>query len=285
MTEPAAPAETRTAPAAGDVIAATCPICATDYSYPDGISTRERKICPNCGASGRSGSIVRHVCQAIYGEDKPLFSQQPRKSARVIGLSDGMVYAKPFGEYFNYTNTFYHKPPKLDIRDPEPDFCGIADVLINSEVFEHVIGDTQSAFDGTLKVLKPGGTMVFSVPFVNREGSEHYPGLTDYTPRTLDDGRTVVDLVFADGRRKTDESPKFHGGPGLTLELPMFSRKRMLDELTAAGFVDITIHDDNLPQHGIVWPPLSRMVTARAPQEPPRPARRGNLLSRMLGRG
>lgn len=262
------------------LIEAVCPLCATPYTYPIDAKTRERKLCPGCGASGRSAAVVHYVCRTIYGDDTPLLKQPKRKSARVVGLSDGPVYAKPFAEYFDYTNTFYHREPKLDIRDPAPQYRNCADVVVNSEVFEHVIGETQTAFDGALKLLKPGGTMVFSVPYSNKSGSEHYPGLIDYTPRQREDGTWLADLVFDDGRQETDETPKFHGGPGLTLELRLFSRQRVIDELTAAGFTDIQIHDENLPQFGIQWPDWSRMVTARAPGQ--LPPRRG-LLGRLFG--
>lgn len=261
---------------------ATCPLCATPYTYPADASTRGLALCPGCNATGRSAAIVHYVCRAIYDDDTPLLKQPKRKSARVIGLSDSEVYAKPFGKYFNYTNTWYHKRPKLDIRDPAPEYRNCADVVINSEVFEHVIGDTQSAFDGALKLLKPGGTMVFSVPFTYKQGSEHYPGLTDYTPRQREDGTWAADLVFDDGRRETDAAPKFHGGPGLTLELRLFSHQRIVDELTAAGFTDIQVHTENLPQFGIQWQNWSRMVTARAPGQLAPPPR--GFLARLMGR-
>lgn len=261
---------------------AVCPLCATPYSYPENAQTRGLKLCPGCGATGRSAAIVHYVCRAIYGNDTPLLKQRKRRSARVIGLSDSQVYAKPFSKYFNYTNTYYHQDPKLDIRDPAPQYRNCADVVINSEVFEHVIGDTQSAFDGALKLLKPGGTMVFSVPFTNKDSEEHYPGLIDYTPRQRDDGSWAADLVFSDGRQVTDEAPKFHGGPGLTLELRLFSHKRIVAELTAAGFTDIDVHSDNLPQFGIQWEHWSRLVTARAPGQLPQPR---SLLARLFGRG
>lgn len=117
------------------------------------------------------------------------------------------------------------------------------------------------------------------MPFKNREAPEHYPGLTDYTPHQREDGSWIAELVFDDGRQETDEKPIFHGGPGLTLELRMFSRQRIIDELTAAGFTDIVIHDENLPQHGINWGPFSRIVTARAPAPPKR-----SFLARLFGR-
>ncbi|MFV0291864.1 MAG: methyltransferase domain-containing protein [Paracoccus sp. (in: a-proteobacteria)] len=261
-------------------VKATCPICATLYDLRSDINTRERVMCPSCGASGRSSAIVLHTCRTIYGNPAPLARQDPRKTIRIVGLSDAMVYAKPFAEYFDYTNTYYHKDPILDIRNPAEAYRDSADLIINSEVFEHVIGDTLSALKGALAVLKPGGTMIFSVPFVNiGDGSEHYPGLVDYTPRQLENGTWVADLEYADGRRETDTQAIFHGGPGLTLELRLFNRQRVLDELREAGFTNIRIHDEDLPQSGIQWGAPSRLITAQRPRKGPWQWLR-NLLSR-----
>lgn len=262
-------------------IRATCPLCGTEYGYPGDILTRGHRLCPTCGATGRSSAIVLLTCRAIYGNDLPLARQPVKKSARVVGLSDAQLYAKPFASHFTYTNTYYHQPPKLDVRDPAPEFRDCADLVINSEVFEHVIGATQSAFDGIIKVLKPGGTMVFSVPFTNRKGSEHYPGLVDYTSRQTEDGGWAADLVFDDGHTATDLAPKFHGGPGLTLELRLFSRQRILDEMTAAGFTDVTFHEAE-PQFGVNWGRFSLMVTARRPGTLARPR---SIWRRLFGRG
>lgn len=249
-------------------IRAMCPICGGGYSLPINFNSREGKLCPECGASGRSSAIVYYTCQIAYENTKPLAEQPKRKDFRVIGLSDGAVYANVFATRFDYTNTFYHKDPKLDIRNPNSKYLGSSNLVICSEVFEHVVGETQDAFRGAFSLLKPGGHLIFTVPFVNKgESKEHYPGLLNYSTRQLSDGSWVVDLEYSNGVKRTDHNPRFHGGPGLTLEVRLFNRDRILAELQEAGFVDIQVHDDNLPEHGISWSVASRVITARRRSE------------------
>jgi hypothetical protein len=58
----------------------------------------------------------------------------------------------------------------------------------------------------------------------------------------------------------------FHGGPGNTLELRLFSRSGLEETLTEAGFVDVRFHGQPCLAHGIDWKwPWSVPITARSP--------------------
>ena len=107
--------------------------------------------------------------------------------------------------------------------------------------------------------------MILTIPFINKgESVEHYhDDLVNYTSYQEKDGRWVAELEFSDGHKEIDESAKFHGGPGKTLEIRLFNRDRLINELNIAGFVNIEIHDKNLPQYGINWGPASRVITAK----------------------
>lgn len=249
-----------------DKIHATCPICAGSYAVELSKELREGPLCPHCNASGRASAIVYHVCDIAFGNNTPLVNQSEKKSFSVVGLSDGPRYASLLDDKFNYVNTFYHKEPFLDITAPCDNHAAQYDLIISTEVFEHVVGDPLAPFKGALSVLKPGGTMILTVPFRNKgEHMEHYPGLKSYTSREISEAKWIADLEFSDGTTTTDENPKFHGGPGKTLEVRLYNRTQLLKDLSDSGFSEIEIHDENKPQFGINWGPASRVITAKRP--------------------
>lgn len=245
---------------------ATCPVCAFSYEIAAETAKREGRQCINCGASGRASALLYAVAETAYGVARPIKLQKPRKELRVIGLSDGPVYQKLLSSRFNYTNTFYHQEPFLDIMSPAEKYLGSADMLITSEVFEHVVGDYHDAFRGAFAVLKPGGTMILTVPFQNAgEHLEHYPGATGYESYEASKGKWIAEIHYADGSKTFDEKAVYHGGPGKTLEMRVYSRKSLIAAIEAAGFTDIKVHDENRPEHGILWGKPSRLITATRP--------------------
>ena len=249
-----------------EVVETTCPICAGKYNLDVGQEHREGPLCTQCNASGRASAIIHYVCQIAYGNDTPLVNQLPKKSFSVVGLSDGPRYAGLLDEKFTYVNTFYHKEPFLDITAPSADYNNQYDLLISTEVFEHVMGDPLAPFKGAYSILKPGGTLVLTVPFRNKgEHLEHYPGLKSYTSRELPNSKWIADLEFADGTTYTEENPKFHGGPGKTLEVRLYNRVQLLKDLHDSGFVNVDVHDENKPEFGINWGSASRLITATKP--------------------
>jgi len=56
-----------------------------------------------------------------------------------------------------------------------------------------------------------------------------------------------------DGNIQVFDDLRFHGGAGSTLEMRIFSRSSLLEAITAAGFVKIKIHEDDIPEYGIIW--------------------------------
>lgn len=244
---------------------AGCTVCGHAYVLDVECNAREGKLCPACGASGRAQAISYHVSNFICNKIVPLTDHKIDKSKRIIGLSDGVVYAKILKIKYDYTNTFFHREPFLDITSPSENFYNSCDLLITTEVFEHIVGPSLDAFHGSYAILKPGGLMILTVPFINIGKSvEHYSeNLVNYTSYQQGDGRWVAELEFNDGHKEIDELAKFHGGPGKTLEIRLFNRDRLINELNIAGFVDVEIHDKNMPQYGINWGPASRVITAK----------------------
>jgi len=249
------------------IVEANCPVCGAYYFLNVSLNRREGKLCPNCLASGRAQAIAYCISKILLGKMVPLSSHKKDRTKRIIGLSDGGSYADILNRNYNYTNTFYHRDPFLDITRPSKEYVESADVLIAAEVFEHIIGPSIAAFRGAFNVLKPGGYMILTVPFVNIGDSiEHYDAdLKEYNSYIKEDGSWVAELKFDDGRKQVDLNPKFHGGPGKTLEIRLFNRERLKIELGEAGFEEVFFLDDNIPKYGINWNAASRVITARKP--------------------
>ena len=244
----------------------TCNICGGKGPFnPEG-DWREAASCRLCGSSVRMRGIVHWLLGGLLGRSPGLAGLSPRPKISGVGLSDWEGYAAPLARTFGYTNTFYHQEPRLDICAPGPDHLGRYDFLISSDVFEHVPPPVSLAFENAFALLRPNGLLVLTVPFAdNAETIEHYPDLRSFAVVEVG-GDWVVVARSADGRFALHADPVFHGGPGSTLEMRLFSRDGVLAELAAAGFVDIEVHGGSVPEWG-VFPPHHHglPITARKP--------------------
>lgn len=196
----------------------------------------------------------------------PLPNWPVNKSIVGIGLSDWSEYATRLTAKFSYTNTYFHMEPQLDIANLPPERRSSCDFLISSDVFEHVVPPAQKAFRGAFDVLKPGGHLIFTVPFTNQETTdEHYPELHNY--RIVQFGSEYVVLNrTADGRYVVHEHPIFHGGPGTTLEMRIFCERDVIEQLRIVGF-DAEVIRQDIPDWGILFHgrPWSLPILARKP--------------------
>lgn len=242
-----------------------CNLCgAANVFNPDG-DWREAPSCSTCGSSVRVRQLVHCLTTKLFGSARSLPGLKASQ-IRGIGLSDPDILASRLAASFNYTNTFYHTDPRLDICDPGPEWISTNDFVISSDVFEHVPSPVQRAFDGAFAVLRPGGLMLLTVPFDERTGTtEHFPNVRDFKLLNFDADWLLVGRTDAGGYELHDDLT-FHGGPGTTVEMRFFSRQAVIDHLSAAGFVDISVFDRTVPAYGI-FPPHHEGVpiTARKP--------------------
>src|SRR3954465_11517019 len=198
-----------------------CNVCAAEVrGCPDEIVDRDRPSCPNCNSTIRFRGVIHLLSLALYGRSLALPSFALDKSITGIGLSDWENYSHLLAEKFTYANTFFHAEPFLDICQPIPaDLESSVDFLISTDVFEHVAPPLQKAFDGVFALLRPGGHMIFTMPYsLHATGAEHYPELHDYRVLQFDNQYVVLNRT-AQGKFVVHENPVFHGGPGTTLEM------------------------------------------------------------------
>lgn len=207
--------------------------------------------------------MIHLLSVGLFGESRMLLDFPYDRSIPGIGLSDWPGYAGPLAERLGYRNTFYHQRPRLDITQPPAELLGSLDFVIASDVFEHVKPPVDRAFAGAAALLKPGGVLVFSVPYgFDAATIEHYPDLHDFEVRQ-EGGRYVPVNRTRDGQVQTFPDPVFHGGPGQTLELRLFCLDDIRRLADAAGF-SVEILEDPVWHFGIYDPhPWSRPMLLR----------------------
>jgi SAM-dependent methyltransferase len=101
-----------------------------------------------------------------------------------------------------------------------------------SDVLEHTPPPTTKALAGLLKILKPGGFVVVTVPCSGQvETNEYYPGLKDCFIKD-----NVLFWWDESGVQHRDENPEYHGGEGQTIAFRHWSRHSLIEECKKVGF-------------------------------------------------
>jgi hypothetical protein len=111
-------------------------------------------------------------------------------------------------------------------------------------------------------MLKPGGSVIFSVPWGWEGGTvEFFPNLHDYEVVNLQSGPVLVNRA-ANGQLETFDNLVFHGGAGMTLLMREFSTSGIAANCEAAGLT-MTIAEETDMRYGIVWEKWSRGMVLR----------------------
>lgn len=231
----------------------TCNICNTRTEFNPLGDWREAPSCTTCGSSVRMRQLVHCLTEATTGRSATL-RDSVDFHIKGLGLSDPTLLSSRLEQTFSYTNTYYHTEPQLDICAPSPAWAGSADFLISSDVFEHVPNPVGAAFAGAYAVLKPGGVFVLTVPFDDRvETTEHFSAVGPFRLIEFDGEWLLVGKTASNGF-EVHRDLVFHGGPGTTVEMRFFGLDDLLAQLASAGFRDVKVHYESVPQYGI-FPP------------------------------
>ena len=230
-----------------------CNLCGTVCRCAPEELQREARSCGRCGSTMRWRSIVAALSKELFGTGLAIPDFPSRQDLKGLGLSDEGCYAIPLAMKLGYTNTFYDRPPRFDIMNVGPEHIGQYDFIISSDVFEHVPPAPVQAFENARRMLHPGGVLIFSVPYrLEGDTVEHFPELFDYE-LVKEDPEYVLRNRTKDGRSQEFRNLVFHGGPGFTLEMRVFSLNGIEECVNAAGFKSLKIYDEDDWEFGLCW--------------------------------
>src|SRR3954453_6888874 len=231
-----AEAPSTTVPHSKSLLDFRCNICGKACTAERALLAREKPSCANCGSTVRWRSIIHVLSTELFGQSLMLPDFPHRPEIRGIGMTDWDGYAIPLAQKLGYTNTYYHAEPRLDIVAPSPELEGTLDFIVSSEVFEHIPPPISIAFENMRRPLKPGGVVIFSVPW-GRHGRtiEHFPDLHDWRVEVVDGVHTLINRTRS-GDVQSFDKLVFHGGPGTTLKMRQFSELSLREEFESAGF-------------------------------------------------
>jgi len=208
---------------------------------------REEHSCPNCGSSVRQRTVAHIV-------NKILEFWPSKRAVNVVGLSDAPVLAEYLRKIpgVKYVNTFLDENPRLDIENPPKSMIGAVDILISSDVLEHVMFPISKSLVGSARLLSRRGVLILTVPYhVVGPSVEHYPWMVRYRVDLETDPPEVTGFDQS-GKEFIISDPIFHGGPGNTLEMRHLNLSVILDELKKAGFSSVEHFYHSIPDLGIV---------------------------------
>lgn len=229
----------------------TCNLCGNNSSVAKEFH-REGGACQHCGSNIRFRALMFALSHHLYGKPIPLSDFFPDKNIKAMGLSDARHYADKLAALFDYTNFFYHTEPFLDICNIEAMTAGSYDLLITSDVYEHVPPPRHVAYVNSHHLLKPDGLLLLTVPYTMLpKTAEHFPDLHQFGFVKDKKGMLLVNRRRDQTIEVFDELT-WHGGEGSTLELRVFAETDLLQILADAGFKDITIWHDDIPAYGIL---------------------------------
>ncbi len=238
----------------GAAIVFRCNLCGTPNAATLATLSRETRSCVACGSTVRFRAMAHLVTLEICGRPTLLPDAPAREDIAGIGLSDAAEYALTLAAKYAYENTWFHSAPRLDIAYLDRARFGRYDFVVASDVFEHVVPPVARAFANARRLLKADGKMIFSVPFsLEPDTREHYPELHEWS-MTDRAGVWTLSNRTMDGRQQTFTDLVFHGGPGSTLEMRVFSRAALEREFLRAGFARVRIAAEPYLPFGIHWP-------------------------------
>lgn len=229
----------------------TCNVCGAECVRPAGGFGREVESCATCRSNVRVRGLVAALSRELFGVDLALTDFPTLKGLRGLGMTDSPELAERLAAKFDYTNTFYHQAPRLDITHPSPNDLGRYDFIVSSEVMEHVPVPVERAFENLYRMLKLEGLLLLTVPYtIDGRTVEHFPHLHQYALASPG-GQTVLVNRRQDGALEVFENLCFHGGDGSTLEMRVFSEPGLREILRSAGFDSVDVFSADVTEFGV----------------------------------
>lgn len=234
--------------------------------------SREAGACRKCGSVVRLRALVHLLSLHLFGDSLPVQSWPIKPDVVGYGVSDWPKFEQYLPAKVGYKNTQFDEAIRgtqlfLDITSPPDELEETADFVICSEVLEHVAAPVQRAFDGLFALLKPGGALIFSVPYWLNPTVEHFPELHDWQIKEIGGSRTLVNRTIS-GEEQTFTELCFHGGGDAVLEMRLFGFEDVLRHLNVAGFEQIAVAQQQHLPYGIDFPePWSLPISARKPRK------------------
>jgi len=200
----------------------------------------------------RVRALIALLSEELFGIPMTLVEFPVMKGVRGIGMSDSDELAEKLAQKLDYTNTFYHQAPQFDVTKPDPNDFGRYDFILSSEVMEHIPPPVEHAFANLFRLLKPEGLLIMTTPYtLGGKTREHFPELHEFALTSLG-AKTVLVNRRRDGSIETFEDLVFHGGPGSTVEMRVFTEESLRENLLGAGFSSVRIASENVPEFGVL---------------------------------
>ncbi|HUI66278.1 MAG TPA: class I SAM-dependent methyltransferase [Bacteroidota bacterium] len=227
-----------------------CNICGWKGEFLPPDASREGVLCGNCASTSRLRAVVYWLSRVTGNDGLALHEWPPRRSFAILESSARGAYPVMLSDKFDYYATEFD-PEKIasgaDRRHyadfQKLHFAGESfDVVIASDVFEHV-RDDRAGYAEILRTLKPGGTLILTVPYAHEQ-------------------KETIRRVDTSGEKDTMLlEPEYHGGGGHTLTYRNYGRD-LLSLLQQTGFSVLHSRCD-IPSLGIT--PQSVIIAQKAP--------------------
>ena len=124
------------------------------------INWRERLVCPNCGCNNRQRFMLQKVFERYEPGMQVLLYEQSTEAFKRIQreIPDVAGFEPVRGDRGSEEGIQYQDICRLEYPDEE------FELLVSNDVFSET-GEYEKAFREAARVLKPGGRMIFTVPF------------------------------------------------------------------------------------------------------------------------
>ena len=235
----------------------SCVICGFENKKSE--PSREGMLCAKCDSSWRVRATALGLLVGIGAQQAPFPEIEPNWFLRGVGTSDHRALAAALSSKFDYTNSYYHRFPRLDLLNISEDQRHQFGFVICSDVLEHVPPPADRALTGIADLLDDHGFAILSVPCGGKTAptDEFYPGLASWT-----EFEDRVEWVDTNGNQHTDFEPEFHGGGGQTLAFRLWGMEDFCSRLIASGFNAVSEIPTN-PELGVPKIDGSGMFIAR----------------------